>query len=151
LSGEIIASLSAGLMVVGLDREVRILNPAGRRMLPEVDVPAGTHYGRPVREPALTAMIDECLAKGAPILRRSVRLAGVADGPLHLGVTVSPLFDEGRRVSGAICLFTDLTAVRQLEEQLRLKESLATVGEITAGIAHEFRNGLATIHGYSRL
>jgi signal transduction histidine kinase len=34
---------------------------------------------------------------------------------------------------------------------LRLKESLATVGELTAGIAHEFRNGLATIHGYSRL
>jgi two-component system sensor histidine kinase HydH len=32
-----------------------------------------------------------------------------------------------------------------------LKESLATVGELTAGIAHEFRNGLATIHGYSKL
>ena len=52
---------------------------------------------------------------------------------------------------GAICLFTDLTAVKNLEEQLRLKESLATVGELTAGIAHEFRNGLATIHGYSKL
>jgi signal transduction histidine kinase len=41
--------------------------------------------------------------------------------------------------------------VKDLEEQLRLKESLATVGELTAGIAHEFRNGLATIHGYSKL
>jgi signal transduction histidine kinase len=39
----------------------------------------------------------------------------------------------------------------ELEEQLRLKDSLAQVGELTAGIAHEFRNGLATIHGYSRL
>jgi signal transduction histidine kinase len=39
----------------------------------------------------------------------------------------------------------------ELEEQLRLKEALARVGELTAGIAHEFRNGLATIHGYSRL
>src|SRR5207237_9446920 len=36
-------------------------------------------------------------------------------------------------------------------EQLRRKDSLATVGELTAGIAHEFRNGLATIHGYSKL
>ena len=52
---------------------------------------------------------------------------------------------------GAICLFTDLTAVKDLEEQLRLKNSLATIGELTAGIAHEFRNGLATIHGYSKL
>jgi len=39
----------------------------------------------------------------------------------------------------------------ELEEQLRLKDSLAQVGELTAGIAHEFRNGLATIHGYARL
>ena len=39
----------------------------------------------------------------------------------------------------------------ELEEQLRLKDSLARLGEMTAGIAHEFRNGLATIHGYGRL
>ena len=52
---------------------------------------------------------------------------------------------------GAICLFSDLTNVVELEEQLRLKETLARLGELTAGIAHEFRNGLATIHGYSRL
>src|SRR5262249_59067246 len=50
-----------------------------------------------------------------------------------------------------ICLFTDLSEVMELEEQLRLKDSLARLGEMTAGIAHEFRNGLATIHGYSRL
>ena len=37
--------------------------------------------------------------------------------------------------------------VVELEEQLRLKEALAGVGEMTAGLAHEFRNGLATIHG----
>jgi len=54
-------------------------------------------------------------------------------------------------VHGAICLFSDLTDIVDLEEQLRLKDGLAQVGELTAGIAHEFRNGLATIHGYSRL
>ncbi|HMF29477.1 MAG TPA: ATP-binding protein, partial [Candidatus Cybelea sp.] len=66
-------------------------------------------------------------------------------------VTVSPLTDTEKHVYGAVCLFTDLTSVKELEERLRLKESLATVGELTAGIAHEFRNGLATIHGYSKL
>jgi signal transduction histidine kinase len=70
---------------------------------------------------------------------------------VHLGVSVSPLFDAEAQLHGAICLFTDMTVVKDLEEQLRLKESLATVGELTAGIAHEFRNGLATIHGYSKL
>ena len=61
------------------------------------------------------------------------------------------MLDEKGDFHGAICLFTDLTTIKQLEEQLRLKESLATVGELTAGIAHEFRNGLATILGYAKL
>jgi len=54
-------------------------------------------------------------------------------------------------LQASVCLFTDLTAVVELEEQLRLKEALARLGELTAGLAHEFRNGLATIHGYGRL
>src|SRR5690606_4679195 len=69
----------------------------------------------------------------------------------HLGVTVSPIRDKVGVGHGAICLFTDLSDVVELEEQLRLKDSLARLGELTAGIAHEFRNGLATIHGYARL
>jgi signal transduction histidine kinase len=80
-----------------------------------------------------------------------VQLPDGRHGASHLGVTVSPLFDAKGELHGAVCLFTDLTAVKQLEEQLLLKESLATVGELTAGIAHEFRNGLATIHGYAKL
>ena len=84
-------------------------------------------------------------------MRREVALPEAGQGVTHLGVSVSPLFDTQGEPHGAICLFTDLTAIKDLEEQLRLKESLATVGELTAGIAHEFRNGLATIHGYSKL
>jgi len=98
----------------------------------------------------LLDVIDESLKRGVAIVRRGVTLPDKGHGVKHLGVTVSPLFDE-HRLHGAICLFTDLTSVKDLEEQLRLKESLATVGELTAGIAHEFRNGLATIHGYSKL
>jgi signal transduction histidine kinase len=85
---------------------------------------------------------------------------------LHFGVTVSPFGGSKARPDdsagkhevgsadssgGVICLFSNLTTVVELEEQLRLKDTLARLGELTAGIAHEFRNGLATIHGYSRL
>ena len=86
-----------------------------------------------------------------PIVRRAVELLGRAARRHASRRHRSPLSDEDGELHGAICLFTDLTAVKDLEEQLRLKESLATVGELTAGIAHEFRNGLATIHGYSKL
>jgi len=97
-------------------------------------------------------VIDECLAKGQPIVRRTLQMTPPAPGGAsHLGVTASPVVDERGEQHGAICLFTDLSTVVELEDQLRLKDSLARLGELTAGIAHEFRNGLATIHGYARL
>jgi signal transduction histidine kinase len=151
LSDEIISSLSAGLLVVGLDGAVRIVNPAARRMLRLADPLPRGHYRDLLRDVALSGVIDECLATGSPIFRRRVQRSEGLGGNLHLGVTVSPLSGGGGALQGAVCLFTDLTTVRQLEEQLRLKESLAAVGELTAGIAHEFRNGLATIHGYGKL
>ena len=151
LNGEIIASLTAGLLVVGLKGEVRIINPAGRRLLGIADGALPRDYRAMIGEPALSEVIDECLSTGAAVVRRTVHMPERRDGPSRFGVTVSPLFQARGELHGAVCLFTDLTTVQQLEEQLRLKESLATVGELTAGIAHEFRNGLATIHGYGKL
>jgi signal transduction histidine kinase len=151
LSGEIISSLTAGLLLAGLHGEVRILNPAGLRMLNLPDSFRPETYQRSPSEQPLMDVIDECLRDRSSIVRREVVLPDSGPGVRHLGVSVSPLFDPQGEPHGAICLFTDLTAVKDLEERLRLKESLATVGELTAGIAHEFRNGLATIHGYSKL
>jgi signal transduction histidine kinase len=151
LSDEIVASLTSGLLVVDFGEVIRTLNPAGRRML---GLPDGDS-ARPYREvlagvPELATLIDECLAQAQPVVRRTVKLQ-VPDKATHLGVTVSPIRDEAGRAYGAICLFADLSEIVDLEDQLRLKESLARLGELTAGIAHEFRNGLATIHGYARL
>jgi signal transduction histidine kinase len=151
LSDEIIASLSAGLLVVGLKGEVRTMNPAGRRMLDVAETAPLEDYRRLLAEPALSQLIDGCLTTKIAIARRTLQLSQGGRGASHIGATVSPLFDDSGKLHGAICLFTDLTAVKELEEQLRLKESLAAVGELTAGIAHEFRNGLATIHGYGKL
>jgi signal transduction histidine kinase len=154
LSGEIISSLTSGLLVVGLNGAIRILNPAGRRILALPESMTTGEYQRTGRERPLFEVIDECLRRRTAIVRRAVVLREDLEsghGVTHLGVGVSPLSDEDGQLHGAICLFTDLTAVIDLEEQLRLKDSLATVGELTAGIAHEFRNGLATIQGYSKL
>jgi len=150
LRGQIADSLMAGLLVVDGEGRVEILNPAGRRLLGLASECVGVHYLEAlVSAPPLAAVMTECLETGAPIVRRSVEMPSTVK-PSHLGVTLSPLAGPGD-MRGAICLFSDLTNVVELEEQLRLKETLARLGELTAGIAHEFRNGLATIHGYSRL
>jgi signal transduction histidine kinase len=150
LSTEILESLSSGLLVVHSDRQLRIINPAGRRLLNCETSPVGRPFGDVLPGP-LAHVIDECLESRAAIVRRTLPMSTAEGRSAYLGVSVSPLSDGAGQPHGAICLFTDLTPVVEMEEQLRLKESLAQVGELTAGIAHEFRNGLATIHGYARL
>jgi PAS domain S-box-containing protein len=149
LNSAIVASLTSGLIVVDRQGIVRIVNPAAYRILGLTATDDVSFEQLLEGLPAVHAIIAESLATRAPILRRTVSVDRPA-GVMHLGVTVSPLTaEEGE--AGAICLFRDLTAVVALEEQLRLKEALAVLGELTAGLAHEFRNGLATIHGYARL
>jgi signal transduction histidine kinase len=150
LRGQIADGLTAGLLVVDASGRVEVLNPAGRRLLELTSEPVGERHEQVLAAaPPLIAVIAECLRTGQPIVRRSLQMPDNLSAT-HLGVTVSPLTGPaGTR--GAICLFADLTNVVELEDQLRTRETLARLGELTAGIAHEFRNGLATIHGYSRL
>lgn len=149
VSGQIMANLSSGLLVVRGDGTVEMLNPAGQRLLRMEGTSWAGHYREVLgRAAPLADVIDECLATGQPIVRRAIHLGGDAS---HVGVTVSPMREAQGPVQGAVCIFSDLSAVLELEEQLRLKDSLARLGELTAGLAHEFRNGLATIHGYARL
>lgn len=154
LSDEIIASMTSGLLVVGQTGSLLTVNPAGRKLL---GLAADREFSGLLRQVLpranpLIEVVEECLATRRPIVRRTLHMPQMPSGSaLHLGVTVSPILDDQSRMHGAICLFTDLTAVVELEDQLRIKDSLARLGELTAGIAHEFRNGLATIHGYARL
>ena len=63
-----------------------------------------------------------------------------------IGYTISHVKDEtGAGPIGAVLFFKDLTRVEQLEEQERLRDRLASLGEMAAGIAHELKNPLAGI------
>lgn len=151
LNAQIVEGLTSGLLVAGADGKVRMLNPAGHRILGIAERPMPAEIGdllAPV--PALGALVRDAATGRRSISRRHVATGDTSGGPSHLGVTLSP-WSGGPGEGGVICLFTDLSRVVALEEQLRLKDALARLGELTAGLAHEFRNGLATIHGYARL
>lgn len=154
LSAQVFDSLTAGLVVVDAGSTLQIVNPAACQMLGVAQPPLGRPYAELFQGALpLADVLGEGLREQAAIVRRSVHVR--RDGrSWHFGVTVSPFRPAAAAADarcGAICLFSDLTAIVELEEQLQLKEALARLGELTAGIAHEFRNGLATIHGYSRL
>ncbi len=62
-----------------------------------------------------------------------------------IGYTLSQVKDDGGTAIGAAMFFKDLTQVEQLEERERLRDRLASLGEMAAGIAHELKNPLAGI------
>jgi two-component system sensor histidine kinase PilS (NtrC family) len=70
-----------------------------------------------------------------------------ADGRMiEIGLTAAPLvLPDGR--DGFLFTFQDVTSVRRLEREARLRQRLAAVGEMAAGIAHEIRNPLAAMAG----
>src|SRR5262249_57080509 len=62
-----------------------------------------------------------------------------------VGYTLSQVKNDDGEVIGAVMYFKDLTQVEQLEERERLRDRLASLGEMAAGIAHELKNPLAGI------
>ncbi len=63
---------------------------------------------------------------------------------LILGMTLTPL--QGEK-TGLVGVFKDLTQIRDLEEEMRRKEWLASLGEMSAGMAHEIKNPLGALAG----
>ena len=99
----------------------------------------------------MTRLIAECLANGTIFRREEVEHIPPDGDTRHLGVTISPIRRGEGKISGAICLLTDLTELAALQQRIQLKENLAALGELSAGIAHEFKNALATISGYAQM
>jgi len=66
---------------------------------------------------------------------------------IFLGIAASNLHDKTGRPLGVIFIFQDLTDIQALENEVRLKERMAALGEMAAGMAHELRNPLAAISG----
>jgi PAS domain S-box-containing protein len=151
LSEEVTRNMPAGLLVVNSTGIISSANPAAEQVL-GIRGLAFRRYSEALDEGSeLTALIAECLQNGKIFRREEVKHSSPGGEARRLGVTISPIRRGEGKINGAICLLTDLTELAALQQQVQLKENLAAVGELSAGIAHEFKNALATISGYAQL
>jgi len=151
LSEEVTRNMPAGLVVVNATGIISSANPAAEQVL-GIQTLGFRRYSEVLGEKSeLTRLVGECLTKGSIFRREQVEHEAPGGESRLLGVTISPIRRGTEKINGAICLLTDLTELAALQQQIQLKESLAAVGELSAGIAHEFKNALATISGYAQM
>jgi signal transduction histidine kinase len=152
-SERIVASLPSGLIAFDAAGSSMVINAPGRTLLGVDGRALGESYETLLAHHAeLATMVGDCLKQGT-LYRRSEVEARLPDGRLRrLGATIAPIEltpDRGPR--GALCLLTDITEVAELREQVALKNNLESLGEMSAGLAHEFKNAIATLQGYAQL
>jgi len=151
LSEEVTRNMPAGLLMVNAQGIIASSNPAAEQVL-GVRGPGYRRYSEVLGETSeLTQLVSQCLAEGKIFRREQVDHKTPAGETRRLGVTISPVKRGDEKISGAICLLSDLTELAALQEQMELKKNLAALGELSAGIAHEFKNALATISGYAQM
>ncbi len=144
----VIDSITAGLMTADLDGRINFFNRTAENIF---GLPAAQAVGRTVAD--LLGEREDFIERLKTLLegRRYCRLEGTylngRRDDIYLGLSVSYLLFRGERRSGFLFTFQDLTEIRRLERQMRLKENLATMGEMAASMAHEIRNPLASISG----
>ncbi|HEX2056717.1 MAG TPA: ATP-binding protein [Nitrospiraceae bacterium] len=142
----IVQSISSGVFTTDEAGRITSFNPAAQEA-------TGYHVdqvrGRSWRE-VFNWHPDEASGEEALMSIASVRFeveCTRADGSrLILGMTVSPFHEQGKQ-TGLVGVFKDLTQIRDLEEEMRRREWLATLGEMSAGMAHEIRNPLGALAG----
>jgi two-component system sensor histidine kinase PilS (NtrC family) len=131
LHRQILTSLPAGVLTCDHQGVVTFINPAAQVMLGAQ--PAPETIAR--------------LLSGTRDVRRLELQVATHRGERTLGLSRTALSDEG----GTLVVFQDLTELRRLESELERIDHLASLGRVSAQLAHEIRNPLAAMRGAAQM
>ena len=145
----ILQSIANGILTLDLEGKITVLNPEAARILhikPEKSI------GKNYRD---TFSADhpfyDLLAQGHHKAQKPTfieKTFNLGDTAITLGIQLSPLRDSDGHIIGSNWVFADLTELRELQEQIKEKERMAYLGELSAAVAHEIRNPLNSIELY---
>ena len=149
----ILGSISSGVISFKPDLTIVVFNKTARQIFGIGEEEA---VGRSCREvfgedAEITAVAGEALRQQRIFSRLELSVRR-KDGALRrVGLSSSLLKDGEGNLVGVALLLTDLTEILRFREQAVMRDGLAALGQMSAGIAHEFRNSLGVIMGYAKL
>ncbi|MDH4153257.1 MAG: ATP-binding protein [Nitrospira sp.] len=142
----IVNSISSGVFTTDARGLITSFNPAAEEA---TGYSSKQVQGRPWREVfnwQPEGLEKEATERISHNLRFEIECKRADGNRLILGMTLGPLHEQGE-TTGLVGVCKDLTQIRDLEEEMRRKEWLASLGEMSAGMAHEIRNPLGALAG----
>ena len=147
LYGDVIQSMTSGLAITDRAGTVVALNPSGEQILGRKFLDL---YQKPLHETGFFSAEQwrELLSQtnGVPV-RAETKTVHPDGRMVDLGYSLNQLFDGEGHWHGYILIFQDLTEWRALQEQVRIQDRMAAIGQMAAGLAHEVGNPLMAISG----
>jgi PAS domain S-box-containing protein len=163
----ILQSVTSGVITFNPEHVITTFNHAAERILglSRSDAVGKTCEDLFGAQSSIVHLLDQSLTRQATITRQELELTRPIHGRsvpassqpgsdsqrIWVGVSTSLLRDRQGVLIGTTFVFTDLTEIKSLQEQVELKRRLTALGEMSAGIAHEFRNYMGSVMGFAKL
>lgn len=144
LNSLIVSTLDSGLVTVNSEGRVRVFNRYAAEL---TGIDQNRAYNLFLNE--IFPQLD--LQRLSAGVERNEFVFAKTEGDRILDVRTAPLKDREGNILGAVIFFQDKTGIRAMEQQLKKADRLAAIGELSARIAHEVRNPLASISGSVQL
>jgi len=143
---DILESSPNSVVAINLKKEISSIN---RRTEEIFHLQRAQVLGRKAAEvfaADISEIIDLALDHHAVVDYREIRKIGENGSTATLGITSSLLKNHQRNLIGAMVIIRDLTEEKKTEELIRRMDRLSSLGQLSAGIAHEIRNPLTSIN-----
>jgi two-component system, NtrC family, sensor histidine kinase PilS len=140
LHENVIHSIRSALITTDLEGRITLVNAPGQKVLERT---ASSVYGRHISD----LFVDRLPDLDSSSVQCEVRGLTPSGKEKTFDVNVTALIVPEQGTIGYVYTFEDRTELRRLEGEIRMRDRLAAVGRLAAGIAHEIRNPLASIAG----
>ena len=149
-TGDILWHLNCGLITLDRRGDIVFYNRTAQAILGLTESEVSGKNCRLVFDGRLACLADNLISvlHSDEISSRSeLEIVNLEGESIPIGISTSILYDEEMKIRGVIAIFQDLTEAKRLEARIRRADRMAAIGELSACIAHEIRNPLASISG----